>query len=183
MSIAAAARYAKALVEIVQDPKSGLPPETALEQLAAFESLLKESRELRVALISPAVSPARKRAVVARLAGQLGVNNLVRNLIYVLIDHHRTPLFAEVRKSFQAQMDEAHGIARAEVTAALELSPEQRAALEGRLARLTRKSMRCSYTVEPGLIGGVAVQIGSKVYDGSVRGHLDALRRMLVGVA
>jgi F-type H+-transporting ATPase subunit delta len=183
MSTAAAARYAKALVDIVQDPRTGLAPETALEQLTAFEELLQESRELRVSLISPAVNPARKRAVVGRLGGQLGLHKLVVHLIFVLIDHHRTPLFSEVRRSFQAQMDEANGIARAEVTAALELNVEQRAAIEGRLGKLTGRSMRCSYAVEPGLIGGAAVKIGSKIYDGSVRGHLEALRRKLVGVA
>jgi len=183
MSTAAAARYAKALVEIVQDPKSGLAPETALDQLTAFEDVLKESRELRASLVSPAILASRKRAVAGRLAGQLGLHDLVRNLIYVLIDHHRTALFAEVRKSFQAQMDEANGIARAEVTGAAELNAEQRTALEDRLGKLTGKSIRCSYSVEPGLIGGVAVKIGSKVYDGSVRGQLEALRRKLVGVA
>ena len=65
------------------------------------------------------------------------------------------------------------------VTAAQPLSEDQTAALEATLARVTGKRVRCGYTVDSSLVGGVTVRIGSTMYDGSVRGQLDGLRRRL----
>ena len=68
---------------------------------------------------------------------------------------------------------------RAGVAAAQPLSPDQTAALESTLARITGRQVRCGYTVDQSLVGGVTVRIGSTMYDGSVRGQLDGLRRRL----
>jgi len=68
------------------------------------------------------------------------------------------------------QLDEQLGIARAEVTAARALNQEQQTTLEAKLAaRIEKKSLRCAYTVDEGLLGGLTVRIGSRVLDGSVR--------------
>lgn len=183
MSPAAASRYAKALVDIVRDPKSGLSAEAALDQLASFQATLQESRELRAVLITPAVSPAQKRAVVTRLAATLGLHPLLRSFLCVLIDHRRTPIFDAIRASFQSQIDELNGVVRPVVESPGELNPAQRSALEAQLARMTGKTVHCSYSVNPTLLGGVTVTVGSKVYDGSVSGQLDALRRQFAGAA
>jgi F-type H+-transporting ATPase subunit delta len=183
LSLAAASRYAKALVDIVRDPKSGLSAEAATVQLASFQAALQESRELRAVLITPAVSPAKKRAVVTRVAGTLGLHPLLRSFLCVLIDHRRTPIFDAIRSSFQNQIDDLNGIVRPAVVSSQELNADQRSAMEGRLARMTGKTVHCTYSVNPALLGGVTVTIGSKVYDGSVSGQLDALRRRFAGAA
>ena len=164
-------------MEIVENPKSGLSAETASSQLAQFGELLAASPELRGTLISPAVPAAKKRAVVSRLAGSLGLHRLLKSFLFVVIDHRRTPLFAEIQEAFQAQMDELNGVVRAEVAAAAAMGEGQQSQLTARLEALTARKVICSYKVEPALLGGAMVRMGSTRYDGSVRGQLEALRR------
>src|ERR1043166_2843407 len=83
-----AKRYAKALVDVVTAPGSGVDPSRALAELRSIEQLMAASDDLRNALLSPAVSPSRKRAVVAKLIAPMGVCKQVRNFVFVVIDHH-----------------------------------------------------------------------------------------------
>lgn len=82
-------RYANALVDVVTSPKAAVAPQQALGELKSFAQALAASPELHNALESPAVPPARKRAVVTRIADLLGLSRVPRNFLYVLIDHRR----------------------------------------------------------------------------------------------
>lgn len=183
MSLAVANQYAKALLEVVDKPGSNLAPENVLEQLDAFEALLTESREFRVALLSPAVSTAQKSKVIARLGGMIGLSPVVRNFLNVVTGHRRIALLPQIRIQFRSHLDDQLGIVRANIAAARELSAAQKSSLESGLAGSVKGSLRCTYTVDGALLGGVTVQINSKVLDGSVRGQLDSLRRRLVAEA
>jgi F-type H+-transporting ATPase subunit delta len=180
MASAIASRYARALVDLAMAPASGIDPRAVTAELEAFENAVAASPDLRQVLQSPAVSPARKRALVTRLAGPLGVSRIVRNFLCVVVDRRRTRLLPEMRQAFQAIVDERFGIARADVASAREMSAEQRAALSSQLAALTGRRVECRFEVDGGLIGGAVARIGSTIYDGSVRGQLAALRRELV---
>jgi F-type H+-transporting ATPase subunit delta len=183
MSLTVANQYAKALLEVVDKPGSKLAPENVLEQLEAFEALLAESREFRLALQSPAVSAAEKNKVIARLGGMIGLSPVVRNFLNVVTAHRRIALLSSIRIQFGSYLDEQLGIVRAKIAAARELSAAQKSSLESGLAGSVKGSLRCTYTVDGALLGGVTVQIGSKMLDGSVRGQLDSLRRRLVAEA
>jgi F-type H+-transporting ATPase subunit delta len=172
-------RYANALADVVTAGNSGLNAETALAELHGFEAALRGSPELIHALSSPAVPPSRKRAVVGRIGDLLKLSRISRNFLYVLIDKRRIALLAEIIHSFETVADERLGYARADVTAAFELSEPQRQALSRDLERLSGKRIRARYSVDGELIGGVTARIGSTVYDGSVRGQLESLRRRL----
>jgi F-type H+-transporting ATPase subunit delta len=176
---AVATRYASALADVVGGGVGGLTPENALKELHAFEGALNESAELRNALTSPAVPVARKRAVVGRIGDILRISPIVRNFLYVLIDHRRIASLTEILHSFELIMDERLGFARAEVTSARELTEAQRAALNAQLEQLTGKRIRMRFAVDESLIGGAVARIGSTVYDGSVRGQLQTLGRRL----
>jgi F-type H+-transporting ATPase subunit delta len=176
---ALAKRYAEALADVVTRAGSGLPPAEAAAQLRAFEAALGTSLELREALITPAIPNSRKKAVVGRIAGILGLAPLIRNFLFVLVDHRRMGSMAEIIQTFELVVDERLGFARAEVTAARELSPAQQAALNAELQRLTGKRIRMRVATDASLIGGVTARIGSTVYDGSVRGQLESLERRL----
>jgi F-type H+-transporting ATPase subunit delta len=171
-------RYASALVDVVTGPR-GMDAAQANQQLRAFADVLAGSAELRNALTSPAVSPARKRAVVGRLADQLGLAKMVRNFLLVLSDHRRLAALAPMIDSFEILLDERLGFVRAELSSAREMDERQKAALGDELSRLTGKKVRPRFAVVPELIGGVIVRIGSTIYDGSVRGQLDSLARRL----
>ncbi len=88
MAQAAASRYARALADLVLDPARGLSPETAASELAVFEGAMAGSSELGNVLLSPAVTPARKRAVIARLGSAIGMSRLVTELP---LRGHRSP--------------------------------------------------------------------------------------------
>ena len=179
MSLAVAKRYASALVDVIVEPGAETDPRAAAGQLREFENLLRESAELRTALLSPAVAPSRKRSVVARLAESLGVSPLVRNFLFVVIDRRRIGMFGQIRRAFEDLLDERLGVLGADVTSARELTGRQQAALRERLARMTEQAVRCEHKIDETLLGGAVVQIKSTVYDGSVRGQLELLRHRL----
>jgi len=176
---AVATRYANALADVVTAPGSSVRAEDILGELRSFEAALRESAALQNALVSPAVPPARKRAVVGKIADALKLSRIARNFLFVLIDRRRIAVLDSVLNSFEILLDERLGFARAEVSSARELTDAQRAALSAQLERMTGKRIRMRFAVDASLIGGVVARIGSTVYDGSVRGQLDSLGRRL----
>jgi F-type H+-transporting ATPase subunit delta len=181
MVSAVANRYARALVDVVLAPGSPLKPEDAVAQLKAVEQMIAESWELRNALETPAIQNSRKRAVMERLMEKIPASNLIRNFIFVVIDHRRIGMIGELREAFELLLDERLGFVRAEVISAAALDHGRQADLEGELARLTGKQMRLRFDVDAELMGGATARIGSTLYDGSVRGQLQRLRRELTG--
>lgn len=179
MQTALASRYARALVDVVTGADArglGLEPAQVLKELRFVEELIKWSPELRVALLSPAVSPSRKRAVMARLLAPMDVHPKVRNFVFVIIDHRRVAELAGIIQAVEALFDERLGFVRADVASAHELSDDQQAALEAQIVRLAGKKAKFRYTTDAALIAGVVARVGSTVYDGSVRGQLEQLR-------
>jgi F-type H+-transporting ATPase subunit delta len=183
MPRALAVRYARALADLVLEPGSGAEPGAVTAEIESFAQAIVACPDLGLALGSPMVPPARKRAVVGRLAQSLPLSSLVSRFLYVLIDHRRTELIGDVREAFEAVVDERLGIVRADVASARELTPAERERILASLARLTGRQARARFRVERGLIGGAMARIGSTVYDGSVRGQLQGLKQRLVGVA
>jgi F-type H+-transporting ATPase subunit delta len=172
-------RYAAALVDVVTSPNAQVSPADALAQLRSFDSIAQESKELRTALDSPAISPARKRAVLGRFAQALGLSVTVRNFLFVLCDKRRLAALHEIVEAFDSHLDTRLGFVRAEVTAAQQMDQSEIESLTQHLAGLAGKQIRLKFQVDPSLIGGVVARVGSKVYDGSLRGRLDTLARHL----
>jgi len=180
MALALASRYARALADVVLDPFTGVEPQTAAAELRKFDELLSGTPQLRTALLSPAIAPARKRDVVGRVCEMLGSPRVIRNFIFVVINHRRIGLLSEIGEAFQALLDERLGMVEAAVASSRELAAEHREAVASQLSRLTGKKVRCNFSVEEPLIGGLTARIGSTIYDGSVRGQLARLRRSLM---
>lgn len=176
---ALASRYASALVDVATGPKSGVDPHQVLRELRGFEEVLAGSAELRTALASPSVPPARKRAVVGAIGAKLGVSRVARNFLFVLTDHRRLTMLSEVLEAFDLLSDERLGFTRAEISSAAELEQRQRDAVAHELERITGKKVRMRYAVNRDLLGGLIARLGSTVYDGSVRGQLHALGKRL----
>ncbi len=177
MAAAVATRYARALAGLTLKAD----PREVLGQLEIFESALAASAALRQALLSPAVPAPDKRCLVSKLAAKLELSDVVRRFLLVLADRRRTSLLPEIREAFEAIADERLGQVRADVSSARELTPDQREALIAGLSRLTGKKARARFAVEPELIGGIVARIGSTIYDGSIRGQLEAVKRHLAG--
>jgi F-type H+-transporting ATPase subunit delta len=179
MASAVANRYGQALVEVVTRPGSPLVADKAIEELSAFWAVFQSSTELRNVLFSPAVPPAKKRAVLGEVSVRLGLSRTSQNFLYVVTDHRRLNLLNEMIAAVQGLLDERQGVVRAAVTSAQPASPEQQEALAARLGQLTGKQVRAQFAVDTALLGGAVARIGSTIYDGSVRGQLQALERQL----
>jgi F-type H+-transporting ATPase subunit delta len=180
MPSAVAARYAEALADAVLAPGSGADAQRALAELHAFEEIVQSSPELRNVLLSPAVSITRKRAVVGRFASSVPLSPFVRNFLFIVVDRRRADLLGEMAQAFEAVLDERTGVVRAEVRSAAALNERQRSTLQEELSRVANRQVRCEFSIEPALLGGVVARIGSTVYDGSVRSQLEILRERLV---
>lgn len=178
-SSAVISRYANALADVVLGPNAGMQPSGAVAQLRSFESALSSSPALRTVLASPAVSKGRKRTIIRRIAEALGLGRVITNFLLVLADHGRAGALSETIYSFELLLDARLGFVHADVRSAFELTPQQQQALSAELARLAGKQVRTKFVADSGLIGGVTARLGSKLYDGSVRGHLAKMRDSL----
>ena len=175
---AVASRYARALVDVVLEQK--IEPNSAIQQVNSIVQAIQESSDLRKIWESPGVPADQKRRLLDAIAAQVGVSRPVRNFYAILIDHQRIPMVAQIARQFEAELNARLGFAEAQVTSARELSDEQKRELEARVAGLTGKKVHARYVADPALLGGVMVQVGSTIYDGSVRGQLQKLRQELV---
>ena len=160
-------------------PGSPLKPEDAVAQLRAVEPMIQESRRIAQRAADACHSNfAQARRDGANCWREPARSPLIRNFIYVVIDHRRIAMIGEIREAFELQLDERLGFVRAEVTSAAALDQARLGAnLESELSRLTGKRMRLRFDVDPALLGGVVARIGSTVYDGSVRGELRQLAK------
>ncbi len=177
MLSAVASRYARALVDVVTEPGSDLDAGTATQQLRQVAATIAASDDLKGALLSPAVSPSRKRHVIAKL---IHVHPKIRNFIYVVIDHRRVHEIPSIVEAFELLIDEHLGFVRADVSSASALTAAQQASLQAQLTRMAGKQAKVNFKTDPALVAGVIARVGSTVYDGSVRGQLERLRATLL---
>lgn len=169
-------QYATALADVAQGQKAA---GAVTKQLNEFAAAYAASGELRNFLASPAVTRAEKHAVIEKLAARMGASTTVRNFLLVVTDNGRTHLLPEIVETFQRVMRERQGVAEAEIVSATELSDAQKKNFSQTLEKLTGKKVEANFRLEPGLLGGAVVRIGSTVYDGSVRNRLNELRARL----
>jgi F-type H+-transporting ATPase subunit delta len=168
-----AQHYADALAEVAISQKSA---DKVRRELRDFLALLRESPQLGVLLVSPAVSRANKHAVAQALVERMGASRTLRNFLFVVIDQRRVGLLPEIQQAFEARLDELEGVARADVTSARELNERERKQLRTVLERLSGRRVEANYELDPALIAGAVVRVGSTIYDGSVRMQLERLR-------
>jgi len=172
--------YARAFADVVMKTSNQLDPARALQELHSIEALLNESDPLRRVLENPSIPGDRKRAVLDAIAQRLGIARQVRNFIAVLTDHRRLPLFSDILKQLEQELNDRQGFAEAQVSTARSLSDAEKKMLEAEITKLTGKKVRARYEQDASLLGGAIVQVGSTIYDGSVEGQLNRIREQWV---
>ena len=110
--------YARAFADVAMTKSNLLDPAGVLQELRGIEALLKESDPLRRVLENPSIPGNGKRAVLDAITSRLGTTRQVRNFVAVLIDHRRLPLFSEILKHLERELDERQGLAEAQVSSA-----------------------------------------------------------------
>ncbi len=170
-------QYARAFTDVVFEAQ--LNAKEAQRQLGDFAAAWHESRELRDFMVDPSFPVEQKVALLDRMNAKLLMPQQVRNFVAVLIRNGRIGGFDEVVAEIGREVNRRLGIQEARVTSARPLDEGERREVEAGIARLTGGKVEAQYAVDKSLIGGVVVQAGSTVYDGSVLGRLDRLRQEL----
>lgn len=174
MSVAAN-RYAKALIDALYPEKA----QAGHQQLQEFLSLLTNQPEARRFLENPTTAGERRKRLLKEISDALSMDRRVANFIGILVDRDRLRILEEIIEAYQKFLDERLGIVRARVTSAQTLDAAQQKELTARLEKATGKQIRMEVAIDPGLIGGVVAQVGSTIYDGSVRQQLQAFKARL----
>jgi F-type H+-transporting ATPase subunit delta len=169
-------RYASALVDVALEEGTA---EAVKIELTEFAALMGESADLRNFLASPAVAVEQKQAVLEKILSRMGASKTLRNFLFVIVDNRRSALLPQIREAYHEQLFARLGVAEAQVTSARELTVAERAGLVQALERITGKRVETQYGLDPALIGGAVVRIGSTIYNGSVREQLNRLRAHL----
>ncbi len=178
MTSAAARKYAQALLEVAVPEKQ---EDQVLQDLSSFGELLEGCPELTEVLESPAIPIAVKREILKEFGSRLSLAPFVTNFILVLLQNARLRQFGECLEAYQEALDASHGVLRAEVFTSRRLDDDVRQRLEGEVSSMTGKQVKLQYHEDESLIGGLKIEVGSKVFDASVRTQLDDIHRRLVG--
>ena len=173
-----AGRYASALFELASEAGTV----TAIENdLATLESALAESADLRALLANPEIGRGAKGAAVDGVAALLGISDLTKNFLGVLAENRRLGSLEDMIRAFRAIAAAQRGEVSAEVASAHALTDAQIDQLKTRLTQREGRTVKLSTRVDPDLLGGLVVTIGSKRIDGSIRTRLNSLAQAMKG--
>jgi F-type H+-transporting ATPase subunit delta len=172
-----ARRWAKALVEIGSE--TGTLDQLTGEMQRAAQAW-DASHELRVALGNPVVPHANKRAIVVEIAEKLGVSQIAKQTLELLVDRRRMPILPGIAQVMKEMNDLKKGLLRAEVVSASPLSDAYAQKLHAQLEKLTGKKIALDRRVDPLLMAGVITRIGDTVYDGSLLARMREMRQTLL---
>src|SRR5258708_32349413 len=124
------------------------------QQLIGFGALYAESAELRNFLSSPAVTREAKHRVIEKLLARVGGSKIVRNFLFVVVDHQRTHVLPEMIIAFQEAIRQREGITEAQISSAVEVKAAEKAEMESKRERVTGKRGEAKFSLEPALLGG-----------------------------
>jgi F-type H+-transporting ATPase subunit delta len=166
--------YARALFEAARE--AGRVDDVAGD-LAALASAVDEVPELRAFLRNPQIEPTGKAAVLEQLAA--GADELVRNFVRLAAEKGRAGDIPEISAELEALVARAQNRLAVELTTAHELSDDEATSIVQEIEKASGRTVEATRTVDPSLIGGIVLQVGSHRADGSVRGRLERLRHEL----
>jgi F-type H+-transporting ATPase subunit delta len=172
-----ASTYARAFADVVLD--AHLDAGRAINGLRRIVSLFNESLELRRIWENPAVPADQKRKLLDAIVQREGTERPVRNLVAVVIDHRRLSLLPRIVEQLEKELNSRLGFTEAQISTIRELGDAEKRALEAQIGKATGKKVRASYGLDPSLLGGAVVRIGSTIYDGSVKGQLEKIKEAI----
>jgi F-type H+-transporting ATPase subunit delta len=172
-------RYATALFDLAETSNA---LDKVASDLAVVQGMVDESDELRQAMHSPIARREDQADAVTALAERVGLGDLVRNFLGVLARNRRLFALPHVIEAFNAMLAARRGEATAEVISALPLNDEQLAAVKDSVSRYAGKAVQLRASVDPSLVGGLVVRIGSRMVDASLKTRLQQLELAMRGV-
>ncbi|MFA6448637.1 MAG: F0F1 ATP synthase subunit delta [bacterium] len=169
-------RYAKALFELAKETNS---LESAEKDFPQVVRVLETEPDFRSFMNHPAIVPSEKKSLLEKLfKGKIG--DEIYDFLSLLVDKNREEYIPIINEELQGMLMEHQGRQIMKVYTPFEMTAETKAMLIEGLAKSTGKKVEIEEVVDPALIGGVKVQIGDKVFDGSVKSGLEKLREALM---
>ena len=147
------------------------------EQLAELIRAMHATPVLRAMLADPELDSRAKADVIATVLAD--ADELVRNFALLVIEKGRAPELEQIVREYHDLVRRDAGVLEVELTTAVELPPDETSGIVDQIGRATGRTVEASMRVDPDLIGGVVLQIGTMRVDASVRGRLARLRQEL----
>jgi len=171
-------RYALALFELARDARSIDAVEASL---ATVRDALRDSDDLRSLIGSPVVARGAATKAVLAVADHLGLDPATRSFLGVLAENRRLGALPAIIRAYRTLASRHRGELTAEVTSAHALTEDQVGELKQQLRQRVGREVTVDLSVDPALLGGLVVRIGSQMIDSSIRTRLNALAHAMKG--
>ena len=169
-------RYATALFELARDERS---LDAVKADLDRFEAMLAESSDLKRLVRSPVFSADAQSRALAAVLDQAGISGISANFLKVLTANRRLFAVSDVIRAFRVLVAKFKGEATADVTVAENLSEKNLDAIRSALKSVTGKDVGLNVKVDPAIIGGLVVKLGSRMVDSSLRTKLNSIKNAM----
>ena len=171
-------RYASALFDLASENGTVSAVESDLDKVG---QAIRESADFAALIRNPQVSREAAGKALEAIAGVLGLSDLTKNFLGVLSANRRLSALPEIIRAFAAIAAAQRGEATAEVTSAHALTDDQIEQLRQKLEAREGRKVKVKTSVDPDLLGGLVVTIGSKRIDSSIRTRLNSLAQAMKG--
>jgi F-type H+-transporting ATPase subunit delta len=166
-------RYAQALFELAADAGA---LEKVRDDLAGLEALRRESPDLRRLIASPTFTSEDKGKAMVAVAARAGVDMLTAKFLGLLATNRRIAALPAVTASFNRLYDKHRGVVGAHVVTAMKLTAKQLDGVKAALRQALGKDPEITTEVDPAILGGIKVKVGSRLFDASLKTRLDSLK-------
>ena len=169
-------RYATALFELARDEKS---VDAVKADLDRFEAMLNDSADLKRLVRSPVFSSEAQSRALTAVLDKAGLSGTSAKFLKVLTANRRLFVVGDVIRAFRALVAKFKGEATADVTVAEQLSDKNLDALKAALKSVTGKDVALNVKIDPSIIGGLVVKLGSRMIDSSLRTKLNSIKHAM----
>jgi F-type H+-transporting ATPase subunit delta len=170
--------YARSLFEVAKEHDS---LDQIHEQLGEFADELAENRDLQVFFFSPYFSSEEKKEAISKLIE--GADEHFVRFLELLAERHRMPVVFRIRREFDGLWAEENKLLPVTITSAVELDDDTVKQIQKEIEEQTGRRTELTTKVDPDVLGGLAMQVGNVIMDGTVRSRLDRLRRQVATAA
>jgi F-type H+-transporting ATPase subunit delta len=171
-------RYTTALYEAAKDMK--LLDQTEQDFLD-MESMIEQSRELKLFLLSPIINPVKKHKIIREIfSGR--VSDLTMRFIDILCERRREGLLYDICLDYQELLNQKRGIAEARIKTSIEIPEAGKKALVERLRKYTGKEIKPVFKLDKDIKGGFVAQVNDTIIDASIKRQLEMMREKLVTI-
>lgn len=174
-----AERYAAALFDLADERKE---LDAVAGDLQSLRAMLRDSAEFRRLIRSPVLSRGEQGKAIAALGEKAGLSVLTRNFLGLLAQNRRLFALPEMIDGYLRQLAERRGEVTAQVLSAQDLTPAQREAVNEQLRKVVGRKVAIDIQVDPSLLGGLVVKVGSRMIDASLKSKLHRLQLAMKGV-